>query len=740
MEQDIREHRRRRREKIIILVTLFTVIGLTFLESHLTRSDVLLPVSNNILIFGLINVNIILIILLIFLIIRNVVKLVYERRRGLIGSKIRTKLVVAFVSLSLIPTFVLFLVSINFLSYTIENWFSLRIGDALNSTLDVAQVSYQRAQEYAKFYARQISSDITNNRLYQQERADYLRLLIEQRHKSYNPGLLEVYFDNRRAKIVVRDPKNPDLVPAVLSPKTLEDVFLGKEVSTVQSSGSGDLISGLAPIYSLVSPDEVIGVVVVSYLMPKALVEKMAVISKTSDEYKQLKLLKNPIKISYMVTLLIVTLLIIFSATWFGMFLAKGITVPIQDLAEATRKIAGGDLEHQINIKADDEIGILVDSFNSMTRDLKKSKEGLEQANLDLERRRKYMETVLRNVSAGVIAINSSDVISIINRAAERMMEIKTEKVLYRRYQDVLSPEHMILVIELLMELSTSENGFIEKQVDINLNGRAMTILITTTIISDDEGNYMGMVLVFEDLTQLQKAERAAAWREVARRMAHEIKNPLTPIQLSAQRLQKKYGDSMGEGGGVFHECTQTIINQVEVLKNLVNAFSRYARMPVTNPALNDLNAVIGESVLLFQDAHKDINFLYAKGEDIPLLNIDPEQIKRVMVNLLDNAVAAITAVDGRIEVRTVYSPDNQRAIVEVADNGCGVPPSFKMKIFEPYFSTKRTGTGLGLAIVTSIIGDHHGEISIRDNQPRGTVVKFTLPTPEGDVQKGVYA
>ncbi len=737
MDLDIREQKRRKRERIIIIVTFIAIIALTYLESNLIRSDVLLPISNNILIFGLININIILIILLIFLITRNVVKLVYERRRGVIGSKIRTKLVAAFVSLSLIPTFVLFLVSINFLSYTIENWFSLRIGDALNNTLEVAQLSYQQAEDYSKFYARQISADITKNRLYQRERAPYLRTLIEQRKQSYNLGLLEVYFDNQREKMIVPDPGKSGLPPVTLSPKTLEDVFLGKEISKVQSTEVGDRITGLAPIYSSLSPDEVIGVVSVSYYIPKALVDKMAVISKTSDEYKQLKLLKNPIKISYMVTLFIVTLLIIFSATWFGLFLAKGITVPIQDLAEATHKIAMGDLDHRIDIEADDEIGILVNSFNSMTQDLQRSKEGLEQANVDLEGRRKYMETVLRNVSAGVISVTRDDVISIINRAAERMMDIKTEKVLYRRYQDVLGPEHMALVSELLKELKQSADGFIEKQVDINLAGRSLTVLITTTIINDDDGKYMGMVLVFEDLTQLQKAERAAAWREVARRMAHEIKNPLTPIQLSAQRLQKKYGDVLVEDGGVFQECTQTIVNQVEVLKNLVNAFSRYARMPVTNPAPNDLNQVVGEAVILFQDAHKEISFSFLKGEAIPLISIDPEQIKRVMVNLLDNAVAALTAPEGQIAIMTGFDKENHHAVVEVADNGCGVPPSFKVKIFEPYFSTKRSGSGLGLAIVTSIIGDHHGRISIRDNQPQGTIVKFELPVPEGEIRKG---
>jgi len=440
------------------------------------------------------------------------------------------------------------------------------------------------------------------------------------------------------------------------------------------------------------------------------------------------------------VTLAIITLLIIFAATWFGLFLAKGITIPIQDLAEATKRIAQGDLDHQIDIKADDEIGVLVDSFNAMTRELRKSKDSLERANEESERRRAYLETVLRNVSAGIIAVDRQDVITTINRAAERMLEIKVEKVIRRPYREVLAPEQMAVVAELLRELRESQDGFIEKQIDIHLKGRSLTVLMTATEIRDEEGDYMGIVLVFEDLTQLQKAERAAAWREVARRMAHEIKNPLTPIQLSAQRLQRRYGDSLGEGGEVFQECTRTIIDQVEVLKNLVNAFSRYARMPVTSPSLNDLNSVVADAVTLFQDAHREIVFDFQRGEDIPLLNIDAEQIKRVMVNLLDNAVAALTTQEGRIEVRTSYDPVSGRAAVEVADNGCGVPPSYKVKIFEPYFSTKGSGSGLGLAIVTSIIGDHHGQVSLRDNVPQGTVVRFELPVPEGEVKKGSYA
>jgi two-component system nitrogen regulation sensor histidine kinase NtrY len=502
-------------------------------------------------------------------------------------------------------------------------------------------------------------------------------------------------------------------------------------VSKVEKVGNGDLIRGVAPIFSVVGPKEVIGYVTASYYFPVGLVDKIDVISKASEEYRQLRLLKTPIKAGYIITFSIVTLLIIFSAIWFGLYLAKGITVPIQDLAEATRKIAQGDLDHRIEIVADDEIGVLVTSFNSMTEDLRRSKLKLEQANLDLEKRRNYMETILRNVSAGVISVDERGIITTINRAAEKMLGIEARKILTRRYEEVLIPEHRALAEEVIHELRERDEGFIEKQIDVTLREKAMTILMTITAIHDDEGSEMGMALVFEDLTHLQRAERAAAWREVARRMAHEIKNPLTPVQLSAQRLQKKYGDRLGEDDGVFRKCTKTIIDQVEILKNLVNEFSRYARLPVTSPALNDLNEVIRDSVALYQEAHKEIAIELQQDSGIPALMLDPEQIRRVMVNLLDNAVAAVGGKAGRIEIRAALSGNGRTARVDVADNGCGIPPGYKARMFEPYFSTKRTGTGLGLTIVSSIIADHHGRVSVADNHPQGTIVTFEVPVPE---------
>lgn len=729
---DIREARRRKRERIIIVVTVFLIAIITYIESLIFRGEAMpLPVSGNALIFGLININIILIILLIFLIVRNLVKLIYERRRGIVGSKLRTRLVVAFVSLSLVPTVLLFLVSINFLSNSIDNWFSIRIGDALNRTLEVAQIYYQQSADQAKYYAREFSAEISKNSLYEGDKLMYLKALVERRQKTYKLNMLDVHIENQKDNLAVSDREYPQMIPRALSPKELEDVYAGRELTTIEQAGAGDLIRGVVPVFSFASPKEVIGFVTASYYFPDGLVEKINVISKISEEYRQLTLLKTPIKFGYIITLFIVMLLIIFSATWFGLYLAKGITVPIQDLAEATRKIAQGDLNHQIDIVADDEIGVLVTSFNQMTRDLKRSKQGLEQANLDLEQRRNYTETILRNVSAGVIAIDGNGVVTTINRAAEKMFGIRTEKVLNRPYEEVLIPDHRMLAEEVLREMRERGEGFIEKQLDLTLREKTMTILMTVTAIRDDEGKEMGMALVFEDLTQLQRAERAAAWREVARRMAHEFKNPLTPVQLSAQRLQKKYGNRLGEDDAVFRECTKTIIDQVDILKNLVNEFSRYARLPVTNLALHDLNDVIRDSVILFQDAHKGIAFEFQQGADIPKLMLDPEQIRRVMVNLLDNALAAVDGQSGRIEVRTVLSGDGKTTKVDVADNGCGIPSGYKVKMFEPYFSTKRSGTGLGLTIVHSIIVDHHGRISVADNQPSGTIVTFDLPVPD---------
>ncbi len=724
---DEREIKKRRRERVIIVVVGVMAIIFTVIASNIF-TDEGMPVLANIFVYGLYMIFIILILLLFFLIVRNVVKLFYEHRRGVIGSRLRTKLVAAFVGLSLVPTVLLFLFAVNFLSYGLEFWFNVKTGDALNKSLEVAQIYYQQAAEQAKFSARQISADITRNRLYERERNEYLINLIKQRQNNSKLGMVETYFDFQLQNTIFPDIENPDLTPLMLAPKMLEDIYSGKEVSTVDATKNGEIIVGIAPVFSQAIPSEVIGRVSVSYSVPKGFVDKLRSIADASQQYGQINILKNPIKFSYILTMSIVTLIIIFLATWFGLTLASGITGPIQNLAKATNKITEGDLDIQIDVEADDEIGLLVKSFNKMTRDLKKSKGGLMEANISLEERRKYIETILRNVSAGIISLDKNGKITTINHAAEKMLEIKTENVLNENFRDLMMQEHLELAEEFLKEIKDSNEGILQKPVELMLKNRSLTVLLTITTIRDEEDNDTGMVVMFEDMTQLQRAERAAAWREVARRMAHEIKNPLTPVQLSAQRLQKKYGDKLGEEGSVFKECTKTIIDQVEVLKNLVNEFSSYSRMPVTTPKLNDLNQAVANSVMLFQDAHRDITFKFNRSDNLPQFEFDAEQMNRVLINLLDNAVAAIDDKGGNIEITVNYDENSRKTSVAVADDGAGVPASHKRKIFDPYFSTKKSGTGLGLAIVNSIISDHHGQVSVSDNYPKGTIVSFQLP------------
>jgi two-component system nitrogen regulation sensor histidine kinase NtrY len=482
------------------------------------------------------------------------------------------------------------------------------------------------------------------------------------------------------------------------------------------------------------------GVLVVNYFLPQSLVSRITQISTAFEEYKQLRMLKDPIKFSYLITLSLVTLLIIFSATWFGLFLAKGITEPIQKLAEGTQKITKGNLDFQITKTAEDEIGTLVDSFNKMTQDLKASKNQVERAhaelsksNIELEERRRYMEIVLRDVGAGVISIGADGRILTINRSAERILGIHAVGVLGKVYSEVLQPEHLVLAEELVWAVNQAENHSITRQMKLNVWNETLTLLVKVAILRDEENRYLGMVVVLDDLTQLQKAQRAAAWREVARRIAHEIKNPLTPIQLSAQRLRKRYLNQFAQDGAVFDECTQTIITQVEELKNLVNEFSSFARMPAAKPAPNNLNEILHEAMVLYEEGHKNIRFQFNPDDRIPIFNLDKEQIKRVMVNLLENAVAAVGEVsgeprDGQITVETRLDPFMNLALVEVADNGCGVSPQDKPLLFEPYFSTKASGTGLGLAIVNTIISDHDGYIRVKDNVPRG--VRFIIEIP----------
>lgn len=713
------DQRRRRNELIIIGVISVVIVLLTTLEMKIPQVAEQIPIANNIIVFSLININIILILLLIFLVIRNLVKLVFERKKEVLGAKLRTKLVVAFIILTLVPTFLLFFVAVGFITNSVEHWFKAQVEQSLQGSLEVAQTYYRDFSKNTVSTAQQISRHLTQQGLLKKEPDPVsMRDLLELKRQEYHLSVLGLYLKGERGFIRAEESglKTVSFAP----PKDfLEIGFSGKEVSRALPVGEGEMITGLAPVFHPSDRGEVIGVVAASHFMPKSLAGKMREISQASVDYRQLKALKKPIKFSYMMALLMVTLLIVFSAIWFGIRLARDITVPIKELAEATHRIAEGDLNVRIDLKAGDEIGKLVQSFNQMTGDLQVSRAELEQ-------RKKYMEIVLKNVAAGVISIDDRGAITTINTSAEQMLGVKGEAVLGRRFSEALEKEYVERIDELLGELKSSQKDSIEKQLTVTVKGKSFSILINLATLKDEEGRPLGFVAVFDDLTQLIKAQRVAAWREVARRIAHEIKNPLTPIQLSAQRLRKRYLEKLGQDGPVFDECTRTIVKQVEELKGMVNEFSNFARMPASNPSPNHLNEIVQEALVLFKEAHREVQFHFVPN-DLPVLNLDRDQIKRVMINLIKNSLAAI-GQEGEINIRTSYDEKLQMVRLEVSDNGCGIPEEDKGRLFEPYYSTKKSGTGLGLTIVNAIIADHNGYIRVRDNQPKGTTFLIELP------------
>ena len=616
----------------------------------------------------------------------------------------------------------------------LDYWFTIYFERSLQDSLDVGKAYYQASQKGTLIYAQQISQDLGQQGPLGTGDPEFLQRLIQDKRQEYGLALVQVYLPTLEQRFQVNTPE-PFLKyfqqPALAS---IEKGFRPSGFTEIQSTREGDFFLAGVPIWDQSVPRRPQAALLVVSYFPKSLMAKMDTISAGLEGYRQMQLLRNPIKLVYLVILSIVTLLIVFSATWFGFYLAKGITIPIQRLAEGTYRVAQGDYNFSIDLDAKDEFGLLVQSFNRMTADLKQSQTELERINEELRKsyeeinhRRRYMETILANIGAGVISVDAQGKITIINTSAKEMLLIKTEKVLGRPYREVLGPEHLAIVQDFIPSLDLLKKGTIERSLKVSLRDRTLTLLIKITVLRDEEGRSLGMVLVFDDLTEIEKMQKVSAWREVARRLAHEIKNPLTPIKLSAQRLRKKYLDQLPAGREVFDECTQTIINQVDELTRLVNEFFAFARLPAVNLSVNDLNSLIQEVMVLYQGSHRRIHFSFDPDSGLPPFPLDREQIKRVMINLLDNAVAAVTD-EGAIAVQTRYNPVLQMAQIEVHDTGIGISSQDKNRLFEPYFSTKKGGTGLGLTIVSSIISDHRGHIRVKNNTPKGTVFMIELP------------
>jgi len=736
LDTHLRDAIRRRRERISILVLILVVAAVTVIETQVVDLGMELPVANSILVFALININALLILVLIFLIARNIVYLVMERRSKVMGASLKTKLVVAFMALSLIPTGVLFFVTIQFINTSMEYWFDISLERSLKDSLQVGRLYYQTSTQSALGYNQTLTDQIRRQGLLAPDKSERLKRFVETKRKEYQLTSLKIYSPQTELLADASEPK--EILAAFTSPDRdliTEVMSKGEPLAEITASPLGDYLSAVTPILTEGDPGEVVGAVALARLTPAGLMDKLNAIARGLEDYTQLDILRGPIKLSHYVTLSLVSLVIIFAATWFGFRLARGITVPLQNLAEGTQRIAAGDYNFAIEARPSDEIGTLIDSFNQMTLDLKGSKEELERTNQELirtneeiERRRRYMETVLANIAAGVVSTDAGGTITTINRSAEEILGLEANQALGRPLSEILDEDQRRSFEGLSQAVEAAPSGQAKRQIRLAGKERTVSLLVRLTTLADDRKRNLGSVVVIEDMTELEKAQRMAAWREVARRIAHEIKNPLTPIKLSAQRLERRFGEEIKERQ-IFQQAVGTIIQEVDALKTLVDEFSSFARMPAANPDLGDINQIAAETVRLFQEAHKTCAFELVVKNPPPPFYFDADQMKRVFFNLLDNAVAAVGGEsEGRISVRINYLSDLDTVRLEVADSGSGINPEARERLFEPYFSTKKQGSGLGLAIVSTIIQDHNGYIRVQDNAPRGT--KFIIELP----------
>ena len=727
------DENRRKRNLVIIGAFLLLVGAASVLDVGVYAPDV--PLASNITVFALFNLNLIVLLLLLVLLLRNLVKLWFERRAQVIGARFKTKLVLAFLLLSLAPASLIFLIASNLINKSIEGWFKPQVERPLDQALAVAQTYYANLEKTALRHAHHIARAIDRDGLLADDRREALTVYLVEQQEQLGLSAITVVGREGQELVHVKDPVLGDLPTRDVNESQLRRGAGGQEVTTVRELESGDLVEAVAPVWTgLGAERRVAGVVVVGTHITERLESRVRGISQAFREYKQLKLLKTPIKGIYILLFLLMTLIVIFSFTWFALYLARGITGPIAELAEGTREVAAGNLSYKVQARADDEIGVLVESFNRMTDDLGESKRRLEEAYIDLsdkhtelEDRRRYIETVLEAIATGVVSFDPLGRVTTINRPAARMFGLAAEGVVGRLLEEVFAGPDGKAVATLVGRTRRPDTDTAELQLHPRRGGASLTLLASATALRGPDGEYAGAVVVFDDLTELLKAQRVAAWREVAQRIAHEIKNPLTPIQLSAQRLQRRLGRMAGEEQRLVNECTETIVQEVDGLRRLVDEFSRFARMPVLTPRPTDVRQLIESVASLFRDSHPALTLVLRHDGNLPLLEVDPDHVKRAVLNLVDNAVEAVGGV-GTVVVETAHVPETGIARIVVADTGPGIRPEDKEKLFLPYFSTKAAGMGLGLPIVHEIVVEHGGTIRVEDNEPHGS--RFVVEVP----------
>ena len=671
---------------LLIAAAILFILSILGVEFHYMKIENV-SVFTKVILFILLNLSLVALLVLMFFVGKILLNVYFERKRKILGYKFKTKFVAVLVVLTMIPSAFLFIVSSGIVTNYLDRWFDPQIKEPLKLSIEIAKSAYEMQRRQTLAYAEALSAGKTVPR-------DY-----SVRHLSAMP---EDASDTVRAG------------------------FEGKADVEVITGNEGDIVRAVAPEYR---GSKQAGVVVVELVIGRDISRNSEKINDMYRNYMTLESWKTPIKVNYLLILSFFTLMTIFMALWVGLRISRGITDPIQMLAQGTEQVAKGNLETSIDIQREDEIGLLVRSFNNMVKELKESKDSLQSAWAESDRRRLIIEIILENINSGVIYLNAPGEILAINGAACRILEVSSGEILDKNYSTLLNMLRSEELKETVKNIRVKEFKGLEKEIRVSVGDRRVLLRIFITTLMDGQ-NFLGTLVVFDDLTEIVRAQKALAWQEVARRIAHEIKNPLTPIKLSTDHMMKKWLNKDEDFGQVFDRSTKTIIKEVESLKRLVNEFSRFGKMPEIHRAPVLISQIIEGAINLYTD-YKELEITLERLEKEPVVEADAEQFKRVIINILDNAIQAMHN-KGKIIVDIRHNIALNRVFIDIADNGPGIREEDKEKLFLPYFSTKRDGTGLGLAIASRVVAEHGGYIRVRDNKPTGTIFTIELPVKEG--------
>jgi two-component system nitrogen regulation sensor histidine kinase NtrY len=676
-----------------------------------------------------------------FVLARNVIKLIIERRRALPFARFRGKLVAVLLGMTLIPAVLVLLVGSELIRNSVDRWFNVPVEEVLTAADLIASDYYRDRQTRVTVEAQRLA-EVLASAAFDGADVGAVRDRILPEVMQARVKMVEVYRVTPGTQppevmqyVAVAAPDMPRGYARAVADRMAAHAASGQiEPPTPEHlPTTGELIRAAAVVRRAGSPQPV-AVVIASDFLTGELASRARRIQDAYEDYTELQVLRRPLAGVYLSLFLMMTLMILVGATWMGLYLAKRITEPVQRLATAAREIEAGHLDYRVDREtvSDDEFGSLVEAFNSMASEVGRSRRRLERSTVDLERkhlevegRRRYIETILERIATGVVSIDAAGKISTLNSAAIRLLGLRPSAV-GQPAVEVFEREDLQPFGALLRSAGTGRTEPSTQEIPLTRDDRELQLAAVATALRGTEGSD-GMVLVVDDVSPLIRAQKVAAWREVARRLAHEIKNPLTPIQLCAERIRRHFSSSTGPTFALVEECTSTIVGEVDSLKALVDEFSQFARMPAPRAVPTDLHALLHEALALYQGLLGEVRFERRFAEKLPKVRVDGEQIRRVVINLVDNAIEAMNRA-GVITLETHHDPSASLVRLIVTDNGPGIAPAEREKLFMPYYSTKRRGSGLGLAIVRRIVAEHGGTIEVGDNQPRGT--KFTIELP----------